>query len=381
MKIVIAPDSFKESLSAKQVATAIQQGFSQIVSDAEYVCLPVADGGEGTTDALISSTQGRLIESLVQDPLGNHITTHWGLLGDGKTAVIETAAASGLDLIHPTQRNPLITSSYGTGQLIKAALDNGVSRIIIGLGGSATNDCGAGILRALGAHLLDEAGRPLAPGGGALNKLEYLDISQLDPRLKQVKFEVACDVDNPLLGKEGASAIFGPQKGATPKQVEQLDKNLTHFSKHLTKASGNDVTKIPGTGAAGGIGAILCALFNTELKSGIEIVLDAVDINQHLASADLVITGEGRIDSQSLRGKTPVGVAKRAKQFDCPVIALAGSKTQDQTPLKDCGIDAIFSVIPGITSLPEALQQAELNLRICSQNIASVWEMSKSKNL
>tara|TARA_B110000902_G_scaffold262632_1_gene339897 strand:+ start:244 stop:1383 length:1140 start_codon:yes stop_codon:yes gene_type:complete len=377
MKIVIAPDSFKESLSAKQVATAIQQGFSRVFPDAEYVCLPVADGGEGTTDALVSSTQGRFIESQVQDPLGNHITSRWGLLGDSKTAVIETAAASGLDLIHTTQRNPLITSSYGTGQLIKAALDNGVSRIIIGLGGSATNDCGAGILRALGANLLDKAGQPLTPGGGALDELEYLDLSQLDPRLKQVKFEVACDVDNPLLGKEGASAIFGPQKGATPEQVAQLDKNLTHFSKHLTTASGTDVTKIPGAGAAGGIGATLCALFNTELKSGIDIVLDAVDIKQHLASADLVITGEGRIDSQSLRGKTPVGVAKRAKQYDCPVIAVAGSKTQDQTPLNDCGIDAIFSVVPGIVSLEEALQQAEVNLQLCSQNIASVWAMNK----
>lgn len=373
MKIVIAPDSFKESLSAQQVAEAIKQGFSHILPQAEYIQLPVADGGEGTTAALISSTHGSFHHTQVQDPLGQTVTATWGILGDGETAVIETAAASGLDLIPMNQRNPMITSSYGTGELIRAALDKGVTRIIFGLGGSATNDGGAGILRALGAKLLDGAGHPLAPGGGSLHKLADLDISQLDPRLKHVQFEVACDVDNPLLGPEGASSTFGPQKGASKEQVPRLDQNLKHFAQFLTRVSGTDVTQVPGTGAAGGIGAALCALFNTQLKSGIEIVLNAVQIDQHLKAADLVITGEGSIDSQSLRGKTPIGVAKRAKYFDCPVIALAGSITREQAPLKACGIDAIFSVVPGIVSLPEALQQAEINLQNCAKNIATIW--------
>lgn len=378
MKIVIAPDSFKESLSAEQVASAIAQGFSSILPDAEYVQLPVADGGEGTTAALVTSTQGTFLQNQVQDPLGQPIIATWGILGDAQTAVIETAAASGLDLIPSGQRNPMVASSYGTGELIRAALDKGVSRIIFGLGGSATNDCGAGILCALGARLLDASGQPCSPGGGSLDKLAMLDISQLDPRLKQVKFEVACDVDNPLLGSEGASSIFGPQKGATPVQVKHLDLNLAHFAKHLNRVSNTDVTRIPGAGAAGGIGATLCALFNAELKSGIEIVLNAVRIDQHLQSADLVITGEGRIDSQSLRGKTPVGVAKRAKRYNCPVIALAGSMTQQQTPLKACGIDAVFSVVPGVVTLPEALQQAELNIQNCANNIATLWSLSHS---
>lgn len=377
MKIVIAPDSFKESLCAQQVAEAIKTGFSHILPHAEYTLLPVADGGEGTTAALISSTSGTLHHSQVQDPLGQTITATWGMLGDGKTAVIETAAASGLDLIPLNQRNPMITSSYGTGELIRAALDKGVNRIIFGLGGSATNDGGAGILRALGAKLLDASGCPLAPGGGSLDKLADLDISQLDPRLQHVQFDVACDVDNPLLGPEGASSIFGPQKGASKEQVSRLDHNLKHFAEFLTRVSGSDISKQPGTGAAGGIGAALCALFNTRLQSGIEIVLNAVNIDQHLEKADLVITGEGSIDSQSLRGKTPIGVAKRAKNHNCPVIALAGSITPQQSPLKACGIDAIFSIVPGIVALPTALAQAETNLQNCARNIATLWAISQ----
>ncbi|WP_415905443.1 glycerate kinase [Neptuniibacter sp. QD48_55] len=375
MKIVIAPDSFKESLTAQQVAQAIQQGFSDVIPEAEFIQLPVADGGEGTTSALITSTQGTFYQTQVQDPLGQTVLATWGVLGDGKTAVIETAAASGLDLIPIDQRNPMITSSYGTGELIRAALDQGATNIIFGLGGSATNDGGAGLLRALGAKLLDSAGHPLAPGGGSLHKLADLDISQLDQRLQHVTFKVACDVDNPLLGPDGASSIFGPQKGASQTQVSRLDQNLEHFAQFLTRASGVDVRDIPGTGAAGGIGAALCALFKTELQSGIEIVLNAVNFDQHLKTADLVITGEGSIDGQSLRGKTPVGVAKRAKAYNCPVIALAGSVSPKQAPLQACGIDAIFSIVPGIVSLQNALEEAELNLQNCARNLATLWAL------
>lgn len=375
MKIIIAPDSFKESLSAAEVAAAIKAGFSQVFPDAEYHCIPVADGGEGTTEALVLSTEGRFIHSDALDPLGNPITARWGILGDGHTAIIETAAASGLDLVPMAYRNPMRASSYGTGQLIAAALEHKVKHIIIGLGGSATNDGGAGMLAALGARLLDSAGTPLATGAEALSALAELDISTLDPRLNEVSFSVACDVDNPLLGSEGASAIFGPQKGATPAQIVQLDQNLKHFAQFLSQHYGQDVAAIPGAGAAGGLGAALFALFRTQPRSGIDIVLDAVSFDQQLQGAHLVITGEGRIDHQSLRGKTPVGVAKRAQQLGIPVIALAGSKTQDEAALNGCGIDAMFSVVPGVMHLADALQQAQTNLTVSAKNIATLLKL------
>ena len=377
MNILIAPDSFKESLSALKVSQAIASGFKDIFPSVNCILLPVADGGKGTTDALINSTGGKARFTQVQDPLGNPINAQWGILGNGKTAVIETAAASGLDLVPNELRNPLLTSSYGTGQLIMAALEEGGEKIIIGLGGSATNDGGCGILRALGAVFTDQHGQPLPPGGGSLANLADLDISNLDPRLYSVTFEVACDVDNPFLGPEGASAVFGPQKGANPQQVAELEQCLTNYSDILSRVCGVDIRSIPGSGAAGGIGAALSALFKTELKSGIEIVLDAVEINKHLPTSQLVITGEGKIDDQSLRGKTPIGVAKRAKTFGCPVIALAGSVSQEQEAIINSGIDAVFSVVSGVTSLEAALKEAEVNIQNCARNIATLIKINQ----
>lgn len=394
MKIVIAPDSFKESLSAEGVAKAIGRGFSEIYPTADVVLLPVADGGEGTTDALLAATAGQRISQKVTGPLGTSVDAFWGLLGqvahsqstqdhrqtnaasNSKTAVIEMAAASGLDLITPAQRDPLTTTTRGTGELILAALDRGVEHIIVGLGGSATNDAGAGMLQALGVALLDESGNDIPPGGGGLSKLHTVDVTKLDPRLQSVRFEVACDVDNPLVGPNGASAIFGPQKGATPELVEVLDKNLAHFAKLTLAATGNDIINTPGAGAAGGLGGAFLGYLNATLKSGIDIILDAVSYESHLDAASLVITGEGRIDSQSIRGKTPVGVSKRAKAAgNIPVIALAGSVSSDASVVYEHGIDAVFSVVQGITTLECALAEADDNLYRTALNVARVMSL------
>lgn len=376
MKIVIAPDSFKESLTAKQVAQSIARGVRSQLPEAELVLLPMADGGEGTTQALVEATGGCLIRAQVTDPLGRTIQADWGMLGDGETAVIETAAASGLDRLAEHEKDPLKTSSAGTGQLILAALNQGVKRIILGLGGSATNDGGSGLLSALGGRLLDAGGQELTPGGGSLLELDRLDLSTLDPRLAETEFLLACDVDNPLTGPEGASAVFGPQKGATAPMVDHLDRALGHFATHLEQVSGSVVRDLPGAGAAGGLGIVLMALASTRLNAGVELVMDAVGLDHALQGADLVITGEGRMDSQSIYGKTPIGVAQRAKRYDCRVIALAGSVAPDADVVFDYGIDALFSVVPGVQSLETALAEADENICRCARNIAAVWAMS-----
>jgi len=375
MKIVIAPDSFKESLTAADVAQAISEGFAAVYPDADLVRLPVADGGEGTTAALTAATGGVIHKQAVTGPLGYPVEAFWGMLGDNRTAVIETAAASGLDLVSRDKRNPLVTTTYGTGELIRLALDRGAEKIILGLGGSATNDGGAGLLQALGARFLDQHGQPIPPGGGGLAKLATIDLCKLDPRLSKLELSVACDVDNPLLGENGASAIFGPQKGATPEMVQQLDLNLAHFAEQLLRTTGIDVTKTPGSGAAGGIAAVLLPFFNASLRPGIDIVLDAIGIEEHLSNADLVITGEGRLDSQSIAGKTPVGVARRAKKFNLPVVAIAGSLATDAELVTEHGIDALFSCVPGAISLDQAMQEAFINLRNTSQNIARISQL------
>ncbi|EPE7165007.1 glycerate kinase [Cronobacter sakazakii] len=378
-KIVIAPDSFKESLSAMDVAKAIEAGFREIYPQAHYVCVPMADGGEGTVEAMVAATGGQIITTPVTAPLGNKVDGFFGLLGDGETAVVEMAAASGLHLVPTAQRDPRITTSYGTGELILAALERGVKAIIIGIGGSATNDGGAGMMQALGARFLDGEGCELAPGGAALARLERLDLSALDPRLAQVSVTAACDVDNPLCGEKGASAVFGPQKGATPAMVTVLDAALRRFGEQLEAATGKAIISAPGAGAAGGMGAALLGMLNAELRPGIEIVIESLGLAQAVRDADLVITGEGRLDSQSIHGKTPVGVARVAKQFQRPVVAIAGSLTPDYQIVHEHGIDAAFSVIDRIVTLQEALDDAERNLRVTARNVAALWHLAENR--
>lgn len=379
MKIIIAPDSYKESLTAMEVAEAIEAGFKKIFTDAEYIKLPMADGGEGTVQSLVDATSGSIVTCDVTGPLGQTVEGFFGLMGDGSTAIIEMAAASGLHLVEPERRNPLVTTTFGTGELVKAALDRGVKHIIVGIGGSATNDGGIGMAQALGAKLLDADGNALGFGGGELSKLASIDLSELDPRLAEIRLEVACDVDNPLCGSKGASHVFGPQKGATPEMVERLDSNLAHYAEVIKSTNGRDVVDTAGAGAAGGLGAALLGLFDAELRPGIQIVMDAVNLSEVVKDADLVITGEGRIDSQTIHGKTPIGVARTAKQFDIPVIAIAGSTAKDCAVVHEHGIDAAYSVVLGATDLPTALKEAAFNVEMTSRNIAAAMAMNFSK--
>jgi len=371
MKIVIAPDSYKESLSAAEVALAIEAGFREVFPEARFCRLPVADGGEGTVDAMVAATGGRRIVVQVTGPLGQPVEAFYGLTGDGATAVIEMAAASGLALVPPGLRNPLLTTSVGTGELIRAALDSGARHLIVGIGGSATNDAGAGMLQALGVSLVDGAGEALGPGGGGLGALAQIRIDGLDPRLASCCIEVACDVDNPLTGERGASAVFGPQKGATPAMVQRLDANLAHFAAVLQQTLGVAVADVPGAGAAGGMGAALLGVLGACLRPGIEIVTAALGLEAAVADADLVIVGEGRLDAQSLGGKAPLGVARIARRHGKPVIAIAGGLGDDVAALQAHGIEAAFSVVRRPCSLDEALAGAAGNLHAAARNIAA----------
>lgn len=377
MKIVIAPDSYKESLSALDVATAIEQGFQEIYPDAEYVKLPVADGGEGTVEAMVAATQGYQVEVTVTGPLGEPVAAFYGLSGDKQCAFIEMAAASGLESVPSARRNPLLTTSWGTGELIRHALDAGVKQIIIGIGGSATNDGGAGMVQALGAKLLTQDNQQIALGGGALDSLARIDISELDERLAECRIDVACDVTNPLTGPQGATAVFGPQKGATAEMIVSLDKALAHFAGIIHRDLDLDVLNLEGGGAAGGMGAGLYAFCGAKLRPGIEIVTDALHLADIVADADLVITGEGRIDSQTIHGKVPVGVARVAKRYNLPVIGIAGSLTADVGVVHDHGLDAVFSVIYSICTLDEALENAAENVRMTARNVAAVLKMGQ----
>lgn len=378
MKIVIAPDSYKESLSALDVATAIEQGFSEIFPDAEYVKIPVADGGEGTVEAMVEATEGRIVRISVTGPLGEQVEGFYGLAGDEKSAFIEMAAASGLELVPQEKRDPLKTTSWGTGELIRHALDGGVKHIIIGIGGSATNDGGAGMVQALGAKLLNGDGEQIAPGGSALESLQSIDISELDERLKNCRIEVACDVTNLLTGKKGASAVFGPQKGATPEMISRLDSALERYANIIERDLDINVLELSGGGAAGGMGAALYAFCGADLRPGIEIVTEALGLAEQLADADLVITGEGRIDSQTIHGKVPVGVAKVAKRYNKPVIGIAGSLTADAGVVHDHGLDAVFSVLYTVCTLEEALRNARDNVRMTARNVAAVLKVGQA---
>ncbi|HSC81869.1 MAG TPA: glycerate kinase [Chitinolyticbacter sp.] len=370
-KIVIAPDSFKETLSALDVAHTIAEAMRPLLPGVELVEVPVADGGEGTLDALVDATGGTRHQFLVLGPLGEQVNAVWGMLGDGKTAVIEMAAASGIALVPAAQRNPLVTSTEGTGQLIRAALDSGARHFILAIGGSATNDGGTGMLRALGARFLDAAAQDLPVGGAALTRLERIDLTGFDARIAECNFEIACDVDNPLTGPRGASAVFGPQKGATPDMVAKLDQALGNYARVIREQLGRDVESAPGAGAAGGMGAASLAFFNGKLRRGVDIVLDACSLESILADADLVITGEGRLDGQTIFGKTPIGVAKLAKRFNLPVIAIGGCLREDVDVVHQHGIDAVFDCVHKAMPLEEALAGAHDNLARVARNIAA----------
>ena len=379
MKIVIAPDSFKESLTALEVAEAIEAGLKKVLPDAEYVKVPMADGGEGTVQSLVDATEGRLISAEVRAPLGNKVRAEFGLSGDGRTAIIEMAAASGLHLVPSEKRNPLHTTSYGTGELILAALDEGVAKIIVGIGGSATNDGGAGMLQALGALLLDANKQPIGAGGGCLQDLAAIDLSGLDKRLADVEIVVACDVDNPLCGEKGASAVFGPQKGATAEMVQALDSGLQHFAALAARDLGLDIQSPAGAGAAGGMGGGVLLLPDARLQAGVKIVMEAVGLAEKVQDADLVITGEGRMDAQSVHGKTPIGVAHTAKAFGKPVIAIVGCLREDYEVVYAQGIDAVFPIIRQLGSLEEILQHGRDNLVSAAQNVARIYQMGISR--
>ena len=372
MKIVIAPDSFKESLSAFEVATHIAKGFRQIYPNENYDLIPVADGGEGTLQAFVNAMDGQMMNHKVTGPLGQPVDAPIGFSKDGKTAVIEMASASGLMLLEQVERNPLLTTTYGTGELMLKAAQQGAENIILGVGGSATNDGGAGLLQAIGIQLLDPENQHIPWGGGALSNLNHIDISHLDPALKKCRITIACDVTNPLIGAKGASVIFGPQKGADQQMVEQLDANLKHFGQLLEQLSERIIIEHPGSGAGGGVCAALLAVLDTHLCSGIDLVMEAVDLENRLKDADLVITGEGRIDSQSIHGKVPIGVAKLAKKYHKPVIGIAGSLSHDVEVVYEHGLDGVFSVILKPCSLTTALDEATMNLQITARNIAQL---------
>ncbi|MBN2582619.1 MAG: glycerate kinase [Planctomycetes bacterium] len=362
MKIILAPDSFKESLSAIEVARAMGRGVVQACKGSAplvLVELPIADGGEGTVECLVAATHGRRMTATVTGPLGEPVQAAWGMLGDGRTAVIEMAAASGLPLVPPERRNPLLTTTYGTGELILAALDAGARRILIGIGGSATVDGGAGMAQAVGVSFRDADGCEIGRGGGPLDRIAHVSVERLDPRIAQSDILIASDVQNPLTGPEGAAAVFGPQKGATPEQVIMLDRGLHNLAVRLREDLGRDVEFAAGAGAAGGLGATLMALLGAELRPGIDLVLEATKFDDHLAGADLVLTGEGRLDSQSLHGKATVGVARRARDAGVPCIVIAGSAAGDAAAFRREGIlDARSLVADGVT-VAQAMREAD----------------------
>ncbi|MFV3381064.1 MULTISPECIES: glycerate kinase [Pseudomonas] len=377
MKVVIAPDSFKDSLDAAGVARAIGAGLAEVWPNAERVECPMADGGEGTMDAILAASHGELRRQVVRGPLGQSVEAGWGWLVHSRTAIIEMAQASGLQLVPTDQRDACRSSTWGTGELIAAALAAGATRIVLAIGGSATNDGGSGMLRALGLRLLDADGQALEEGGLALGQLARIDASDLDPRLAEVQVEVAADVDNPLCGPNGASAIFGPQKGASPAQVQALDQALGHFADLCAQLLGGDVREFPGCGAAGGMGFAAKAFMGAQFRPGVEVVAELAGLDALVQGADLVITGEGRFDAQTLRGKTPMGVARVAKRHGVPVVVLAGTLGEGYQQLYAHGIDAAFALASGPMSLEQACAQAAQLLQARASDIARLWQVAR----
>lgn len=377
MQILIAPDSFKESLTALEVAEYIAVGAGKVFPEAVIQKVPLSDGGEGLTESLTAAMGGVLEHCQVTGPRGERVSAVYGWAADN-TAIIEMAQASGLELVPRDQRNPMTATTFGTGELIRAALDKGSRTIIIGIGGSATNDGGAGMAQALGARLLDSLGREISWGGGGLLDLDRIDVSQLDTRLADTTVLVACDVTNPLFGPHGASYIYGPQKGADQLMAETLDQALQHWAEVICRDVGVDVADIPGAGAAGGLGAGLLAFAGGKLQPGLELVMDALNMDDILASGlDLVITGEGAINGQSLCGKVPVGLARRAKNYGVPVVAIVGSIGPGTEAVYKEGIDAIISIAPGPISLDESLQRAGELLTEAAHTALCLFKLGK----
>ncbi|QGX90541.1 glycerate kinase [Tatumella sp. TA1] len=377
MKFVLAPDSFKESMTALQVANSMERGLRRIFPDCEIVKVPMADGGEGTVQSLVDATGGKIIKVEVMGPLQTRVQAEFGLLGDGQTAVIEMASASGITHTSLKNRNPLFTTTYGTGELITHALELGVQKIIIGLGGSATNDGGQGMACALGVKFTDSNGDAVGLGGGHLHKIAAIDMSGIDPRVAKTEFIVACDVTNPLVGPDGASSVFGPQKGATPEIVETLDRNLSLYAEQIKNYLGISVATVPGAGAAGGLGAGLLAFTPAQLQKGIDIVIHFTELANKIIGADAVFTGEGGIDYQTKFGKTPYGVAQITKNVSphTPVIALAGAIGDGVESLYDENFTAIFGILRQACSLEQALKEGERNIAFTTENIARLFAL------
>ena len=379
LRIVISPQAFKHSIGAREAALAIQRGVLAAAPDAETILIPVADGGDGTLAALIDTTGGRCHEATVTGPLGDPLVARWGVMGDGETAVIEMALASGLALIPDDRRDPRRATTHGTGELMRAAMDEGYRRIIVGLGGSATNDGGTGMAAALGARFLDANGDPLPPGGAALAELVRVDVTDLHPALSEVTIIGATDVTNPLCGETGASAIFGPQKGATPEMVSELDGCLENLARVVQSDLGIDVLHTPGSGAAGGLGAGLIAFAGAELRSGIDMVCDVLDFDRHAPGADFVITGEGRADRSTAFDKAPVGIARRARRFGVPTVLMAGSLGPGYETLYDHGIDAILPIAEEPADLDSSLRRGSELLERAAERAIRLYGLGRDR--
>ncbi len=375
IRVLVAPQAFKGSLSPLEAARGIAEGIRAAWPEAEVDLAPVADGGDGTVDALVLATGGRKLRVKTVDPLGRPIEAEIGVLGDGRTAVVEMAQASGLARLRPEERNPLVTTTYGTGLLIRAALDAGFRRIIVGIGGSATNDGGAGMLQALGMGLFDREGRPIPPGGQGLLALDRIDPSGLDPRLAEAEIIVASDVTNPLCGPEGAAAVYGPQKGATPQMVRLLDEALAHFAAVVRRDLGKDVAQVPGAGAAGGLGAGLLLLPNVRIRPGAEVVFEAVGIDTRLARADLVLTGEGAVDRSTAFGKTPARLAERARAYGRPLVILTGRLGPGYEQLYPLGVGAVVPIVPGPVGEAEAMARAFEFLKAAAERTCRLLDL------
>lgn len=362
LRFILAPDSFKESMSAAVATAAMERGVRAIYADAECVAVPMADGGEGTVEALVEATGGEYVEAEVPDGLGRPVRARYGFVAEEQLAIIEMAAAAGIDLVAPADRDPRITTTFGVGQLIVDALNRGARKFVVGIGSSVTNDGGAGMLQALGARLLDPAGEELPPGGAALSSLDRIELSDFDPRLDASEFQILSDVTSALLGPNGASAIFGPQKGANDAAVAELDASLSTWAQVVASTTGRDVAATPGSGAAGGLGSAFLAFFHTEMRRGVDVVMAATHLADKIAGADYVLTGEGSIDAQTASGKTLLGVAEVASRLGVPVIAFAGRVGDGAETLYARGFSAIVPIVQGVSDLPRALSEGPANL-------------------